>query len=65
MAASAPQPPKALLDQLAIGGRLVLPIGSDGDQRLVRITRRADEAFDEDDLGSVRFVRLVGEQGWP
>ena len=65
VAASAPRPPPPLLDQLEIGGRLVLPTGSDGDQRLLRITRRDATAYSEDDLGDVRFVPLVGAEGWP
>jgi protein-L-isoaspartate(D-aspartate) O-methyltransferase len=65
VAASAPRPPPALLAQLAIGGRLVLPTGSEHGQHLVRIVRCADERYEEQDLGEVRFVPLVGEQGWP
>src|SRR5215470_13316302 len=65
VAAGAPRPPRALLDQLAIGGRLVLPHGDVDHQRLVRITKRAVDRLDEEDLGEVRFVPLLGEQGWP
>jgi protein-L-isoaspartate(D-aspartate) O-methyltransferase len=63
VAASAPMPPPSLLAQLAIGGRLVLPYGRYDDQRLVKITREA-ERYVESDLGAVRFVPLVGAQGW-
>ncbi len=65
VAAGAPRPPQALLDQLAIGGRLVLPFGPADHQQLVRITRRSADSFQEENLGDVRFVPLVGEQGWP
>ncbi len=65
VSAAAPEPPRALLDQLAIGGRLVVPAGGTMDQRLWRITRRDATSFDREDLGSVRFVPLLGEQGWP
>lgn len=65
VAAGAPAPPQALLEQLAIGGRLVLPYGTEHAQRLVRITRRGPAQFVDEDLGDVRFVPLVGEQGWP
>ena len=65
VAAGAPAPPPALLDQLAIGGRLVLPSGGTDHQRLVRIVRRGPHSFVEEDLGDVRFVPLVGAQGWP
>ena len=65
VAANAPRPPKPLLEQLAVGGRLVLPFGDVHHQRLVRITRRDEVSFDEEDLGDVRFVPLVGAEGWP
>ncbi|MGE5180791.1 MAG: protein-L-isoaspartate(D-aspartate) O-methyltransferase [Acidobacteriota bacterium] len=65
VAAGAPAPPQPLLEQLALGGRLVLPTGSERDQRLVRITRRDEATYVEDDLGAVRFVPLLGEAGWP
>lgn len=64
VAAGAPHPPPALLAQLAIGGRLVLPAGPLELQRLIRITR-TETGFVEEDLGAVRFVPLVGEAGWP
>ena len=64
VAAGGPEVPPALLDQLAIGGRLVIPIGEDPRlQILVRVRRRAD-GFDREELGAVRFVPLVGAQGW-
>jgi protein-L-isoaspartate(D-aspartate) O-methyltransferase len=64
-AGAPPKPPQALLDQLAIGGRLVLPMGDAENQRLVRITRRGPDDYAHEDLGDVRFVPLVGAQGWP
>ncbi len=65
VAAGAPKPPPSLLDQLAVGGRLVIPHGTNEYQRLVRITRQSATSFIEEDLGDVRFVPLVGAQGWP
>jgi protein-L-isoaspartate(D-aspartate) O-methyltransferase len=65
VAAGAPRPPQSLLHQLTIGGRIVLPTGEVNCQRLVRITRRDEETFFEEDLGDVRFVPLVGAEGWP
>ncbi|KLN61435.1 protein-L-isoaspartate O-methyltransferase [Kiloniella spongiae] len=51
--------PEALLEQLAIGGILVLPLGSQGNnQELIRITR-TENGFDQENLGGVRFVPLV------
>lgn len=62
--AADPFVPPALRDQLAPGGRLVIPVGDAGQaQRLMKITRREDGAFDEDDLGGVAFVPLIGAQG--
>lgn len=65
VAAGAPRPPQALLDQLAVGGRLVVPMGQQDDQQLVRITRISEQQFEQENLGAVRFVPLLGEQGWP
>ena len=65
VAAGAPRPPPALLAQLAIGGRLVIPHGDSENQRLVRITRRDASTYVEEALGHVRFVPLIGDQGWP
>jgi protein-L-isoaspartate(D-aspartate) O-methyltransferase len=51
--------PDVLLEQLADGGRLVMPVGDDQGQELVRIRRTAANAFEWDDLGGVRFVPLL------
>lgn len=65
VAAGGPEVPQALLDQLADGGRLVIPIGPDPrTQSLVRVRRRRDGAYVREDLGGVRFVPLIGAQGW-
>jgi protein-L-isoaspartate(D-aspartate) O-methyltransferase len=65
VAAGAPKPPRSLLDQLAIGGRLVVPHGDTEHQQLARITRRDVSRFEQEDLGEVRFVPLLGAEGWP
>jgi protein-L-isoaspartate(D-aspartate) O-methyltransferase len=65
VAAGAPYPPPSLLAQLTIGGRMVLPHGEAGHQRLVRITRQSETRYIEENLGEVRFVPLVGAEGWP
>jgi protein-L-isoaspartate(D-aspartate) O-methyltransferase len=63
--AGGPEVPPALLQQLAPGGRLVIPVGEMLDlQRLERITRRPDGQLVREDLGGVRFVPLIGAQGW-
>jgi protein-L-isoaspartate(D-aspartate) O-methyltransferase len=65
VAAGGPEVPQALLDQLAAGGRLVIPIGPDPrTQSLVRVRHRAEGAYVREDLGAVRFVPLIGAQGW-
>lgn len=64
VAAGGPQVPRALKDQLAAGGRLVIPVGEDRDQKLLKVTRTTETEFVEENLGSVAFVPLIGEQGW-
>ena len=62
--AGGPEVPEELVSQLADGGRLVIPVGPDPrSQELIRI-RRLGEEFDERNLGAVRFVPLIGRQGW-
>ena len=65
VAAGGPSVPLTLQEQLEIGGRLIMPVGRElGSQRLIRITRTAANKFEEDDLGGVMFVPLIGEHGW-
>ena len=65
VSAGGPGIPPALLKQLAVGGRLVIPVGADRDsQRLIRAIRRSDDRYEYEELGEVRFVPLIGEAGW-
>ena len=64
VSAGGPRIPDALKNQLTIGGRLVIPVGPMDDQRLVRLTRTGEASFEQDDLGAVRFVKLIGAGGW-
>lgn len=65
VAAGAPAVPESLKHQLAVGGHLVIPVGSEHSvQSLERITRLTENEFRTEDLGAVRFVPLIGEQGW-
>jgi protein-L-isoaspartate(D-aspartate) O-methyltransferase len=65
VAAGGPKVPEALLDQLVPGGRLVMPVGEGrGVQRLLRVTRGPDGRLHQEELGDVRFVPLIGVQGW-
>lgn len=61
--AGAPDIPEMLLDQLTVGGRMVIPVGDQHSQDLMRIVRLED-GFRKDNLGRCRFVKLVGEHGW-
>lgn len=69
--AAVPHPPTALLDQLAIGGRLIAPVARGGDEILTRFRRRRDAppsgsaSFSREPLVSCRFVPLIGEGAYP
>jgi protein-L-isoaspartate(D-aspartate) O-methyltransferase len=63
VSAAAPHLPTQLLEQLAEGGRLVIPVGSLTAQELVVVTRRGS-TFERQERGGVRFVPLIGEEGW-
>jgi protein-L-isoaspartate(D-aspartate) O-methyltransferase len=64
VSAGGPEVPEALKAQLEIGGRLVIPVGEAGDQKLHKITRTGADRFEEEVLGTVTFVPLIGAQGW-
>ena len=61
--AGTPKIPQPLIDQLAMGGRLVVPVGDRLTQDLVFV-RRVAEGIEKTNLGGVRFVNLVGKWGW-
>jgi protein-L-isoaspartate(D-aspartate) O-methyltransferase len=64
--AGAPLIPRILIEQLAIGGRLVIPVGSRHSQTLLKLTRLSENPEDvkREELGGCRFVDLIGEHGW-
>jgi len=65
VAAGGPAVPETLKQQLAIGGRLVIPVGSSlRTQKLLRVRRISEHDYQEEDLGGVRFVPLIGAAGW-
>ena len=65
VAAGGPTIPESLKSQLRIGGRLVMPVGPDQRaQELVRVTRIGQSEYRREDLADVRFVPLLGEEGW-
>ena len=63
--ASGSHVPDALLGQLAVGGVLVMPLGeADSVQKLVKVSRVSENDYEQEDLGPVRFVPLIGREGW-
>jgi protein-L-isoaspartate(D-aspartate) O-methyltransferase len=65
VSAGAPNIPKTLERQLVIGGRMVVPVGRDPRaQELIRITRVDVDEFEREDIADVRFVPLIGKEGW-
>ena len=62
--AGAPVVPETLLSQLAPGGCLVIPVGDRDVQKMVRITRKADNTFKKEEFDDFKFVPLIGESGW-
>jgi protein-L-isoaspartate(D-aspartate) O-methyltransferase len=62
--AGAPAIPQSYRNQLAIGGRLVIPVGDRVSQVLVRVTRLSEKSFREERLFGCRFVPLIGDHGW-
>jgi protein-L-isoaspartate(D-aspartate) O-methyltransferase len=65
VAAGGPKVPQSLREQLAVGGRLIMPVGETvGTQQLRLVTRKQADEYESEDLARVRFVPLVGEEGW-
>ena len=65
VAAGGPEIPRSLKAQLAQGGRLVMPIGAERTQQsLIRVTRTGEDEFEVEHLTEVRFVPLIGTEGW-
>jgi len=62
--AGGPVIPDSLIDQLRIGGRLVIPVGDKGEQKLMRVKKTGTSELIKEDLGPVRFVPLIGTKGW-
>jgi protein-L-isoaspartate(D-aspartate) O-methyltransferase len=62
--AGAPDIPEALVSQLAAGGRLIIPVGDQTDQELVRLVKNEDGTLSQEKSVACRFVRLIGKDGW-
>jgi protein-L-isoaspartate(D-aspartate) O-methyltransferase len=63
VSAGSPATPKPLLEQLALRGRLVIPVGDEQGQSLLRVTRTR-VGFKQEPLGECKFVKLFGKYGW-
>ncbi len=61
--AGSPEIPAVLVNQLTIGGRMVIPVGSQHSQDLIKIVRD-ESGIHQTNMGGCRFVKLVGEHGW-
>lgn len=64
VAAGGPDVPPPLMDQLEVGGRLVIPIGPDPKHQNLILVTRSENAFVREDRGPCAFVPLIGEHGW-
>lgn len=64
VSAGAPDVPGQLIDQLSVGGRLVIPVGTQAEQVLARLTKAADGSVTREDFINCKFVRLIGQFGW-
>lgn len=62
--AGAPKPPAALVDQLAPGGRMLIPIGG-REEQVLTLFRRTEQALEQEEISAVTFVPLLGRFGWP
>lgn len=61
--AGAPHVPEGFLEQLKVGGKVVIPVGDEYTQSLLRLVRE-EHGYKEEDLGGCRFVKLIGDHGW-
>ena len=62
--AGAPVVPQDLIAQLKVGGRLVIPVGDDKKQMMLRITRVSETEYHQEEFDNFKFVPLIGEKGW-
>lgn len=62
--AGAPVVPDDLIKQLKVGGILVIPVGDDKTQKMLKITRVSDTEYKQDEYDNFKFVPLIGEKGW-
>ncbi|MCC2546215.1 protein-L-isoaspartate(D-aspartate) O-methyltransferase [Hymenobacter sp. BT175] len=63
--AGSPTIPRGLLQQLRVGGALVIPVGDEQVQRMMRVVRESEDEFSKEVFEEFRFVPLLGRAGWP
>lgn len=64
VAAGGPEVPKPLIEQLEVGGRMVVPVGSDKKQQILVCITRTETGFNQENCGPCSFVPLIGKHGW-
>lgn len=62
--AGGPFIPESLITQLTIGGILVIPVGDEKQQKMLKITRISQNEFHKEEHGNFKFVKLLGKEGW-
>jgi protein-L-isoaspartate(D-aspartate) O-methyltransferase len=62
--AGSPGVPQSLLNQLKVGGILVIPVGDSQSQKMIRITKHGEDEFSKEELENFKFVPLLGKSGW-
>ncbi len=62
--AGAPAVPKVLIEQLKVGGKLVIPVGDRKSQKMLRITRLEGDEAEQEEFANFSFVPLLGDKGW-
>lgn len=62
--AGAPFVPQKLLSQLSVDGILVIPVGNEQEQKMLKITKLSENEYEREELGVFRFVPLTGREGW-
>lgn len=62
--AGAPEVPQTLIKQLTIGGILVIPVGDEDSQKMLKIERVSEEEYSQEEFDNFKFVPLIGEKGW-
>jgi protein-L-isoaspartate(D-aspartate) O-methyltransferase len=62
--AGSPHIPVQLKEQLAPGGILIIPVGNEASQNMIRIEKKTDGSYVQEELGQFRFVPLIGKDGW-